>query len=559
MSNLTYILLVDDRKENLLALEALLEAPGLEIVTASSGNEALGLMLEHDFAVVILDVQMPGMDGFEVAELMRKSERTRYLPIIFVTAISKGENYVFKGYETGAVDYLFKPLNPVILKSKVNIFLELARKKKEVEKSKIQIEKQNERLKELSITDGLTGLYNHRYFQEILTREFALVKRNRSDLTCFMIDLDYFKEVNDSYGHTFGDFVLRHFAQLLKGAVRKTDILARYGGEEFALLLPHTSLNGSLVLAEKFRGKAEKYVYENDGYSRRVTVSIGVACYSTNHPAAVADLVNFADQALYRAKAAGRNQVRIYNEEALIESGALASSPSHHLLDLKSQFKKIQEQTAALAISSFETLVRSRNPDHDRLFGEEYLGRHQRMVEIFDLMAERLGLPPALRQTAAQADRLHHLLEILLEDDTVFTKPPLDKNDAEQQKHADYPIMLEELTRIFDILAEERSLLRYDHDYRHGAGFPGEQRGARVPLASRLFSLVNMFVSLTSTWDNKPALPLDQVNDRLVKHSTSQWDQLLIGHLLDLVKEKQILPVPGETIRRKKEKEKKKK
>ena len=139
-ANLTHILLVDDRKENLLALQALLEAPGLEIITASSGNEALGLMLEYEFAVVILDVQMPGMDGFEVAELMRKSERTRYLPIIFVTAISKDENYVFKGYETGAVDYLFKPLSPVILKSKVHIFLELDRNKKELEKTKIQIE-----------------------------------------------------------------------------------------------------------------------------------------------------------------------------------------------------------------------------------------------------------------------------------------------------------------------------------------------------------------------------------------------------------------------------------
>ncbi|GBD95318.1 MAG TPA: hybrid sensor histidine kinase/response regulator [Nitrospirae bacterium] len=126
------ILIVDDRPENLLALEALLEGPAQNIVKATSGNAALGLMLEYDFALVLLDVQMPDMNGFETAELMRGNERTKYVPIIFVTAISKEQKYIFKGYEVGAVDYLFKPLDPDILKSKVNIFLELHRKAAEL-------------------------------------------------------------------------------------------------------------------------------------------------------------------------------------------------------------------------------------------------------------------------------------------------------------------------------------------------------------------------------------------------------------------------------------------
>jgi len=128
------ILIVDDRKENLLALEALLESPELTIIKAESGNQALGLMLEFNFALVLLDVQMPEMDGFEVAELMRGKEKTRHIPIIFVTAINKEEKYVFKGYDMGAVDYLFKPINPNVLKSKVNVFLELYRKRLELER-----------------------------------------------------------------------------------------------------------------------------------------------------------------------------------------------------------------------------------------------------------------------------------------------------------------------------------------------------------------------------------------------------------------------------------------
>ncbi|HSO21023.1 MAG TPA: response regulator, partial [Desulfosarcina sp.] len=133
------ILVVDDRPENLLAIEGVLERPDLAIVTATSGNEALGLVLEHNFALILLDVQMPGMDGFEVAELIRGSEKTRHIPIIFVTAISKEKAHVFAGYEKGAVDYLFKPLDPVVLRSKVEVFTALFRQRKKLQRSNAEL------------------------------------------------------------------------------------------------------------------------------------------------------------------------------------------------------------------------------------------------------------------------------------------------------------------------------------------------------------------------------------------------------------------------------------
>ena len=142
----TNILLVDDRPENLLSLEALLQEPDLNIVKATSGNKALSLMLEHNFALVLLDVQMPDMDGFETAELMRSSEKTKNVPIIFVTAINKEEKHVFKGYQTGAVDYLFKPLDQDILKSKVKVFLELHKQKLSLEETTDELQKTNEQL-----------------------------------------------------------------------------------------------------------------------------------------------------------------------------------------------------------------------------------------------------------------------------------------------------------------------------------------------------------------------------------------------------------------------------
>jgi diguanylate cyclase (GGDEF)-like protein len=543
METKTNILLVDDKKENLLALESILEAPGLNIFTALSGNTALGLLLEHDFAVVILDVRMPEMDGFEVAELMRKSEKTKFIPIIFVTAFTTDEAYIFKGYETGAVDYLFKPLDPVILKSKVNIFLELDKNKKELEQSHRKIEIQNERLKELSITDGLTGLYNHRHFQNMLKREFAMVRRNSSDLSCFMIDLDFFKDVNDTFGHTFGDFVLQRFARLLKDAVRETDILARYGGEEFALLLPHTSLEGALVVAEKFRKRAEECVYENDGHFKRVTASVGVASYGTHHPSSSSDLVNFADQALYRAKAEGRNQVRIYNEEALSRSGTLAPSPAGCLSSLKVQLKKILEITKENTVASLEILIRQLDTDQGQFLIQE---RSQRTLEILDLMSDRLDLPRSLQQTFKRAARLHHLLKLLLGDETALKEKPKDKGKTVDFR--DYPIMLEELTRTFDIFSSERVILRCLHEKYDGSGFPEGLPGDQVPIGSRLFSLVDAFVTMTCAQGSQSLLTPDQVIDEIINETGHKFDPLLVNHFLDLIGEKKILAVAKERL-----------
>ena len=232
------ILLVDDRPENLLALETILKRPGLNLLKASSGNEALGMVLDHDFALILLDVQMPEMDGFETAELMRGNDETRHIPIIFVTAINKEQKHVFKGYEAGAVDYLFKPLDPDILQGKVNIFLDLYQQKrglkeatrdladsiKELESSKGVIEKKNRQLNDLSIRDGLTGLYNHRHMDIVAKQEFERAARYETDLSCLLMDLDYFKEVNDTFGHAFGDVVLKEFASRVKQNLRKTDL-----------------------------------------------------------------------------------------------------------------------------------------------------------------------------------------------------------------------------------------------------------------------------------------------------------------------------------------------
>jgi diguanylate cyclase (GGDEF)-like protein len=548
MGNNIKILLVDDRKENLVTLRALLESPGLEILTATSGNEALGLMLEHELAVVLLDVQMPDMDGFEVAELMRRTEKTKYIPIIFVTAISKDKQYIFKGYETGAVDYLFKPLDPVVLKSKINIFLELSRNKQELEESKRQIEAKNKRLREISIRDGLTGLYNHLHFEEMLSREFELARRNETDLSCFMMDLDYFKDVNDTFGHTFGDFVLKSFSELGKRVIRKTDVFARYGGEEFVLLLPHTGLDGARVLAEKFRQKAEAYLYQHGGHSRRVTISIGISSYFFHRPQQAADLISFADKALYRAKAAGRNQVRVYLEEELLKAGTLNKQPPEMFFSLRERLKKILENTKKNILASFEIPMPypvNNTPENVDIKSDRESNR--RTQEILELMGERLGLSPGLVQTFKRAAILHDLFKSFHGDKTALEPGSPDKQ--EQMDIEDYPFMLEELTRTFDIFAEERVILRCRHENYDGSGYPEGLKGTEGPIGARLFALVDAFVAMTFNRCSRPVLKPGEVVDELVKQAGKQFDPMLVNHLLEIIKEKQLLPVSKERLR----------
>ncbi|MCW8994285.1 MAG: response regulator, partial [Psychromonas sp.] len=219
MTTKAQILIVDDKVENLITLEQLLDHPDIEVVRATSGEEALAHTLDYDFALVLLDVNMPGMDGYEVAELMRGNKKTKSIPIIFVTASSMAEAHVFKGYESGAVDYLFKPLQAEIFNSKVGIFIELfhhrnALKQKtlefdrqlaELEELQQQLEETNEQLLLLSTTDGLTGLLNQRKYKSILESEWQRASRSQTPISLIILDIDHFKIYNDSFGHYVGD------------------------------------------------------------------------------------------------------------------------------------------------------------------------------------------------------------------------------------------------------------------------------------------------------------------------------------------------------------------
>lgn len=307
------IMIVDDKPANLLSLEALMESSDFEeitccnIVKASSGNEALRLALMDDYAVILLDVQMPGMDGFETAEYLRTNSKTKHIPIVFVTALSKEDKHVFKGYESGAVDYLFKPIEPMILLSKVRIFSELYQYKATIRRQVKELEKARGALKIQAAHDSLTGILNRGAIMERLDEELSRCMREKNSLSVAMFDIDHFKKVNDSYGHQSGDLVLKECVNRIASGLRQYDILGRYGGEEFMIIIPGASLEQARGVCERIR----KFIADGEMRTLEakvsITASLGVA--TTDGKVDAESLLKAADRALYKAKDRGRNRV----------------------------------------------------------------------------------------------------------------------------------------------------------------------------------------------------------------------------------------------------------
>jgi diguanylate cyclase (GGDEF)-like protein len=187
----------------------------------------------------------------------------------------------------------------------------------ELQKTAAELKRLNQVLKDKSIRDGLTGLYNHRYFWQVMRRDFSLANRHGTGLSCLLIDLDYFKKINDTYGHLFGDTVLRGIGKKIQQHVRQTDVASRYGGEEFAVILPSTNLEGAMVIAETIRKTIEKTALRKGSETVRVTASIGVSSLKEHRADTPEKLLDFADTALYDAKNRGRNRIACYPENTL--------------------------------------------------------------------------------------------------------------------------------------------------------------------------------------------------------------------------------------------------
>ena len=290
------LLVVDDQPTNIQVLYRVF-ADDCQVFMATSGEQALHTAREEAPDVILLDVMMPDMDGYEVCRQLKQDSATRDIPILFVTAHHEAQEEA-RGLACGAVDFITKPIHPAVVRARVHTHLTLQR--------------QTEVLKRLVFIDALTHAFNRRYFDERLAEEWGRAQRTGRPLGLILIDVDYFKQFNDVNGHQRGDDALRQVAQALKGTIlRPGDVVCRYGGEEFACLLPDTDLDGALQVAQRMKLAVRDLAigHPASAVAEVLTISAGVAVRTPTSRGDAAALLARADAQLYRAKAEGRARV----------------------------------------------------------------------------------------------------------------------------------------------------------------------------------------------------------------------------------------------------------
>ncbi len=294
---LSTVLIVDDSPSNIRVMAAVLQER-YRVKTATSGQQCLDMALRHKPDLILLDIEMPGISGYETCRELKDMSETRDIPVIFVTGRDNIEDEQL-GLRIGAVDYITKPIRPVILSARVDTHVTLKR--------------QQDRLLQLAMHDQLTGLYNRHYMLEMVDQRIARARRHNTPLTTLIIDLDHFKKINDTHGHIAGDQILEQVSELLQRQCRTEDTVARFGGEEFIVLMEPCSLNQTHYKAEVMRHQISELMPS----SIPVTVSIGAAELS-DHDENFNDLLKRADDALYRAKENGRNCTELAHPEDIV-------------------------------------------------------------------------------------------------------------------------------------------------------------------------------------------------------------------------------------------------
>lgn len=344
------ILVVDDNPDNLSVLFTSLTKAGFTVLTKKDGESALNVVAKKQPDIILLDILMPDLDGFEVCCRLKNNEKTRDIPVIFMSALSDTVDKI-RGFQVGGVDYITKPFHYEEVLARVNAHLMIRKLQQELkaqhatleaQHTKLQAQHQltvqlnaqltqeirerrqaeselavaNLELQRLAALDGLTHLANRRRFDEYLAQEWNRMAREQKSLSLILCDIDYFKRYNDSYGHQAGDQCLQQIAERMSGVIhRPADVVARYGGEEFVIVLPNTNAEGAMHIARSLQHgiRLLQIPHAQSSVDTYVTLSMGVTA-TVPQPGTSADiLVEMADNALYEAKARGRNLIVFKN------------------------------------------------------------------------------------------------------------------------------------------------------------------------------------------------------------------------------------------------------
>ncbi len=470
------VLAVDDHPTNLRLIQKIISQMGHEVLLAHSGQEGLEMARTQHPDLILLDIMMPDLDGYEVSRQLKENPGTTDIPIIFVTAKDQIEDKI-TAIELGAVDYIAKPIDKEELRVRVAIIIEMV--------------KMQEQLLAKAYSDELTGLTNRRRFLEMLEREVLLAKAHGKPLSLIVLDIDFFKKFNDTYGHLGGDYVLRELASILKENVRPLDVVARYGGEEFCVLMPNTSTEEGVRAGERLRTKVKEHQWRIASEFPRVTISLGLDSIDANGICSPEELLKSADAALYAAKAQGRDRLIRWDHIDITKE------------DLPLQYDEYIEIQQQIANWSSRIRVQAAE-DLGGLIKEKMQSREPYAVDHFDNVCQyafgimdELGLDIEFRDKLMVASRLYNLGRVSIPKNVLNKETELTPH--ERQIVQQLPLLsLKLLEPMRGIYGEEFPIIRHRCEHFDGTGFPDGLHGCDIPIGARILAVAISFDAITS-------------------------------------------------------------
>ena len=403
-------------------------------------------------------------------------------------------------------------------------------KEKEVEILNKELIKSNRRLKQLALRDSLTGLYNHHYLQEVIEAEFYRARRYAHSLSVLMLDVDYFKSINDVYGHLFGDLVLKELAEQLNKMTRRYDIVIRFGGEEFIIISPGTTKPQALVLAGRILDAVNLYNFGNKKHTVKLKLSVAVASYPDDRVAKGVDLVSLTEKILNKAKERGGN--RVYSSEDImrdkLKGRHLNGKPNNEIKFLKSKIEKLTKRSNRNLVESVFAFAKALEAkDH-------FTGEHvERTVKYATDIAKALELSPEEIENLKQAAILHDLGKVGIPEKILLKKGKLTAAEYEEIKK--HPQIGVEIIRPIQSLHNVIPFMLYHHERWDGRGYPAGLKGEEIPVGARIVAIADVFEALISDRPYRKAFSMEQALRIIKEGAGTQFDPDIVSIFLRIL------------------------
>jgi diguanylate cyclase (GGDEF)-like protein len=476
------VLIVDDCQTNIALLKGNLKRMGLKSIPATNGEDAIALARTEKPDLILLDVMMPDMNGFEVCKALKSDHHTDSIPVIFISAKDQPVDKI-KGLKYGAIDYVSKPFDSGELRARIGVVLRI-----------IELQK---KILSLANTDELTGLINRRHFFEIFERELLQAKMKGQSLTIVMVDIDHFKYTNDTYGHLAGDEILKQMGKILLENTYPLDITARYGGEEFIILMPDTSPEQAAKAAEKLRQVIDDYQWNIQGNEITVTISAGLFAANSKDIRSLEDVIKKADKAMYAAKQRGRNRLIKWSDIETNTEEKQQTCEKNVTKDFKELQNKISNLTNRLRSQTMSTISAFAKA-MSLAINDPYMEYHAQNVKAYSTaISEQLDLSEQIQENIANAALLHDLGKIGIPNEILKKTGPLTRE--EKRIIRQHPVATTQILIPTGFFKNEMSMIRHHHERFDGTGYPDGLKGKEIEIGARIIAVADSFDSMTSS------------------------------------------------------------